>query len=424
MQRRITGLTATAVALGMTATLAGCGSSGDDGEVTLKLVAADYGDSSANSSQKYWDDLVADFEAKDPGFKVDVDVYSWSDVDAKVAEMVKNDKAPDLAQIGAYADYAAQDKLYPADDLLSIRTQSNFLPQLTDAGEYRRSQYGMPFGSSTRLLFFNKDLFKKAGISDAPESWTELADDAELLKSQGGAKYPFALPLGREEAQAEAMIWMLAGGGGYTDSSGTYQINSNENIKTFEWLRDDLVGAGLTGPVAPGKLDRQDAFDAFAKGEVGMLSGHPALIKQATAAGLNFGTAPMPGINGNAKGTLGVADWMMAFKQNGHQKEIGTFLDFVYEEKNVVKWSERYGIPPVTIAAADAISADPRQKHLKDFLDELPTSEFYPVGETSWARVNAEVKKQIGKAVEKGGNPRSVLTELQNDAVAAQSEEE
>ncbi len=54
-------------ALGMTAVLGGCGVTGGSADVTLKLVAADYGDSKANSSQKYWDKLVEEYEAEHPG---------------------------------------------------------------------------------------------------------------------------------------------------------------------------------------------------------------------------------------------------------------------------------------------------------------------------------------------------------------------
>lgn len=70
-------------------------------------------------------------------------------------------------------------------------------------------------------------------------------------------------------------MWLLSGGGGYTDDVGAYDIDSAENVTTFRWVRDNLVGAGLTGPVAPGKLDRAKAFKAFAIGKVGMLNGHP-----------------------------------------------------------------------------------------------------------------------------------------------------
>ncbi|MFC7306408.1 ABC transporter substrate-binding protein [Streptomyces monticola] len=422
VQRRITGLTAAGAALGMTAVLAGCGAGGGSGDVTLKMVAADYGDSSANSSQKYWDKLAGEFEKKNPGIKVDVDVYSWSDVDAKVADMVKKGQAPDIAQIGAYAGYAAQGKLYSADDLLSIPVQADFLPSLTEAGEVRRTQYGMPFASSTRLLFYNKELFEKAGITGTPQSWGELAQDAELLKEQG-VKYPFALPLGREEAPAETLMWLLSGGDGYTDNVGTYTLDSDQNIDTFTWLKDDLVGKGLTGPTAPGDLNRQEAFNAFSRGEVGMLNGHPTLMKQAAKKGVKYGMVPLPGVNGNAKATMGVADWMMGFKQNGHREQIGKFLDFVYSEKNVLDFSERYDILPVTSTASDAMADDPAYKHLREFLEELPTSQLYPVGKTSWAQVSASIKQDIGKAVAPHGNPASILKELQNKAASAEAAE-
>ncbi|MEU2929806.1 extracellular solute-binding protein [Streptomyces sp. NPDC007251] len=413
-------------ALGMTAVLGGCGSTGSS-DVTLRLVAADYGDSPANSSKKYWDALAKAYESKHPGVKIDVSVYSWNDVDAKVKDMVAAGHAPDLAQIGAYADYAAAGKLYPASDLLSIRTQADFLSPLSEAGQWNHTQYGIPFAASTRVLFYNKTLFAKAGITP-PTTWDELAADATALRAKG-VKYPFALPLGPEEAQAETMQWMLSGansdndGDGYTDDIGTYTIDSAPNVQTFTWLKDALVDKGLTGPVAPGKLNRADAFAAFADGQVGMLNGHPTLIQQAEKKGVKFGMVPTPGRTGPARASMGVADWMMAFRQNGHRDQIGDFLDFVYSEKNVLAFSREYGLLPVTGSASTAMSdsdAAP-DKALHPFLDQLPTSELYPVGKTSWATVSAAVKQNIGQAVAPGGDPAGVLSRLQATATAADS---
>ncbi|EST27906.1 extracellular solute-binding protein [Streptomyces roseochromogenus] len=411
-------------ALGMTAVLGGCGSTGSS-DTTLRLVAADYGDSAANSSKKYWDALVKEYESKHAGVKIDVSVYSWNDVDAKVKDMVAAGHAPDLAQIGAYADYAAAGKLYPASDLLSIRTQADFLSQLSDAGQWNHTQYGIPFGGSTRVLFYNKTLFAKAGITSPPTTWDELAADAKALKDKG-VKYPMGLPLGPEEAQAETMQWMLSGasgGTGYTDDIGTYTIDSAQNVDTFTWLKDDLVGKGLTGPVAPGKLNRADAFAAFADGQVGMLNGHPTLIQQADKKGVQFGMVPMPGRTGKARASMGVADWMMAFKQNGHAAQIGDFLNFVYTEKNVLDFSRQYGLLPVTGSASNAMSESDSapDKALHPFLEQLPTSELYPVGKTSWAAVSAAVKQNIGKAVAPDGSPAAVLSRLQATATAADS---
>jgi multiple sugar transport system substrate-binding protein len=416
----MTGLTAAVAALGMAATLAACGGPGSD-DVTLKLVAADYGDSPANSSQKYWDKLSAAFEKKNPGIKVDVSVYSWSDVDAKVKKMVADGHAPDMAQIGAYSDYAASGKLYSANDLLSIPVQSDFLPQLADAGEVSRVQYGMPFASSTRLLFYNKTLFEKAGLTP-PQTWAQLQADAKVLKARG-VKIPYALPLGREEAQAETMMWMLSGGSGYTDDVGTYSLDSPQNVKTFEWLKDDLVGQGLTGPIPPAKLDRAQAFAAFTRGDVGMLNGHPTLMQMAAKKGVRFGMVPMPGIHGRAPSTMGVADWMMAFRQNGHKDQVGKFLDFVYSKKNVLDFSREYDLLPVTNSASDTMADDKRDQKLSKFLGELPNSQLYPVGKTSWAQVSAGIKREIGSAVGPNGNPGATLGRLQRSADAAENAE-
>ncbi|WP_199810951.1 extracellular solute-binding protein [Streptomyces sp. NRRL F-525] len=406
-------------ALGMTAVLGGCGLGGDSGDVTLRLVAADYGDSASNSSQKYWDGLVKAYEAKHANVKVEVSVYSWNDVDRKVKEMVAAGKAPDMAQIGAYADYAAAGKLYSTADLLSIPVEADFMEPLLDAGQVKHIQYGIPFAASTRVLFYNKTLFTKAGLTP-PKDWSELGADAEVLKEHG-VKYPFALPLGSEEAQAETMQWLLGGGGGYTDDIGTYTLDSTANISTFTWLRDNLVAKGLTGPVAPAKLNRADAFAAFANGDVGMLNGHPTLMQQAAKKGVKFGTVAMPGRTGKAKTTMGVADWMAAFKQNGHREQIGDFLDFVYSEKNVLAFSREYDLLPVTNSASEAMQASKQDQDLRPFLEELPLSTLYPVGNTSWSAVSADIKTRIGQAVAANGSPGAVLGQLQAAATLAES---
>ncbi|MEU3217450.1 extracellular solute-binding protein [Streptomyces sp. NPDC006971] len=419
VRRLYLGMTAAVVAMGMTAVLAGCGGGGGPGEVTLRLVAADYGTGPADSSKKYWDDLVKGFEASHRGIKVDVSVHSWKDIHREVATMVKNGQAPDIAQIGAYADYAKADKLYRADQLLSIRTQANFLPRLADAGSVDRTQYGLPFVASTRLLFYNKKLFADAGLS-APRTWDDIRDDAAALE-QRGVKYPFALPLGLEEAQAEAMMWLLGGGGGFIDDSGSYDFDSAENIRTFDWLRTNLVGKGLVGPVAPGDLDRGKAFAAFTRGEVGMLNGHPTLMREARKNGISVGMVPMPGADGPGTSPVGVADWIMGFKQRGHRVQLGKFFEYLFTDKNVIEFADKYDLLPVTGSASAAMESDAEHEPLRKFLTALPNAEFYPYGRTSWARTNESIKENIGKAVAPDGNAAAVLGRIGRDAATAEA---
>ncbi|WP_327116125.1 extracellular solute-binding protein [Streptomyces sp. NBC_01341] len=405
----------------MTATLSGCGSDTGGGDVTLKLVAADYGTDAKSSSQHYWDDVAAKFTQENPGIKVDVAVYSWKDVDRKVAEMVKAGDAPDIAQIGAYADYAKAGKLYTADEMITIRTGANFLPSLTDAGRVDDKLYGLPFVASTRLLFYNKKMFTQAGIT-APQTWDDIRSDASALK-QRGVSYPFALPLGEEESQAETLMWLLSGGGGYTDEVGNYDIDSPANIATFKWLKANLVDKGLTGPVSPGKLDRAQAFEAFTKGDVGMLNGHPTLMQEAEKKGVDVGMVPLPGADGPTEGSMGVADWMMGFKEHGNRVAIGKFLNFAYEDENVLSFADQYDLLPVTGSASEVMEADDKHKPLRAFLEALPNSQLPPFGKTSWAKASETIKKKIGTAVEPGANPETVLVDIATQARQAESTE-
>ncbi|WP_411105796.1 extracellular solute-binding protein [Streptomyces sp. cmx-4-9] len=412
------GTTATTVVFGLLIPLSGCGSQEDgagDG-ATLRLVAAEYGDTQATSSKAYWDKLTADFTAAHPGIEVEVQLLPWADVDREVSRMVKAGKAPDMALMGSYSDFAAEGELYSADQLFSVSAEANFLQPLAEAGSVGSTLYGLPFVASSRLLFYNEALFTKAGITSPPKTWSDLKSAAKALKDRG-VKVPYALPLGPEEAHAEAMIWELSNGGGYADSSGNYNLASDQNIKTWQWVKDNLVAPGLTGPVPPAQLNRADAFAAFLRGEVGMLNGYPSLDHEARARGIGVGAVAMPVSDTIGSGenppTVGVADWMMAFKQNGHREQIGSFVEFLYQDKNLMDFANRYHLlPSTTSALRTQDGGGGLSKNDTQFLTALRGAQLYPVNDPSWVTVSDTIKRNIGRAVEPGGDPKAVLEDI------------
>lgn len=421
MQRRIFGTAATTVVLGLLIPLAGCGSSGEGagGGGTLHLVAAEYGDTPATSSKAFWDKVTGDFTAANPGIKVEVKLLPWADIDREVSRMVKAGKAPDMALMGSYSDFAAQGKLYSAEELLSISAEANFLAPLAEAGSVGNTLYGLPWVASSRLLFYNQALFDRAGIKDAPKTWNDLKADAKALKDKG-VKFPYALPLGPEEAHAEAMIWELSNGGGYADSSGNYNLASEQNVQTWKWVKTELVGPGLVGPTPPSQLNRADAFSAFLRGEVGMLNGYPSLAHEARAKGIDVRAVTMP-VSGNLGGgetppAVGVADWMMAFKQNGHRAEIGKFLDYVYQDGNLSDFAGRYHLLPSTVSASRTPAGGGLDDNDTQFLTALRGAQLYPVNDPAWVTVSDTIKRNIGRAVEPNGDPKAVLEEIASKA--------
>ncbi|WP_431985870.1 extracellular solute-binding protein [Streptomyces griseoflavus] len=410
----------TAGALVLTA--CGGGGSGEsaDGTVTLKLVAADYGDKASNSSTVYWEDLAERFEKANPKIKVDVQVVNWNDIDTQVKTMIQSGNMPDVLQTGGYADKVADDLLYKAEDVLSPATRDNLVDTFARAGEVDGVQYGIPFVSSARALFYNKKIFADAGVTEPPKSWDDIKSAAERIRESAPDVIPYALPLGPEEAQGESLIWELGNGGGYTDADGKYTLDSYANVETFEWLRANLVEPGLTYG-NPAATDRKTAFADFAAGKAGMLNGHPSLIQMSKDGNVDYGVAPIPGKDAALDSTLGVADWMMAFKDRGHQEEIRKFLDFAYSKENTLKFDEMYNLMPVTEDTLREMTSSGKHKDLEPFFELLPKASFYPLGDTTWDAVSAEIKKSGGTAV--GEDPAKVLGDLQKKAEQATADQ-
>lgn len=423
-RRRKIGLVAAGLVTSLLATLTGCGGESPLGDqVTLKVIAIEHGDRSGNSSKRFWDKLIGEFRFKHPDIDVDVNLYDRGEVDEKVRKMVEAGNFPDLAQTtGSFAGYAKKDMLYSAREVLSTTTQASIVESLALAGSVRRIQYGIPFTASTSAFFYNKELFTRAGIQEPPGTWEELQQAAVALEAIG-VETPYGLPLGREQAQTEALNWMLSGDGGFVNDGGAYDFDSPQNIETFEWLRDELIGPGHTNS-APADAGRDEVYAGFVQGDVAMLNGHPGLMPLALENGVRFGTAPLPGKDGPTETTTGVADWTMAFKENGHAAQIRTFLDFAYQKKYVIEYADAHHMLPVTIDAANAMRENEDHKALWDFIDSLETARFHPIGKSTWPETVGRFTANVDDALAEDGDPGAVFGRVQRNATAAEAEAE
>jgi multiple sugar transport system substrate-binding protein len=412
MRRWLAGGLALGAAAAMT--LSACsssgGSGGSGGTTTLRLVAADYGTGPSNTSSKYWDGIASAFHKANPSITVKVQIINWNDFDTQVQTMVQNKQYPDITEGDYFANYAQEGLLYKASDVLS--DPNNLLKTFASLGSYQGSQYGMPFTTSSRTLFYNKKLFAQAHISSPPQTWADIQTDAAKIKALG--KIGFGLPLGSEEAQAESLLWMLGNGGNYTDDKGNWTIDSSQNVATFEWLKQ-LVAAGDTEP-NPGTKNRTDLWKQFAQGQIGMINGSPALIpiieqgKVLTSS--DWASIPIAGKSAPLTTTLGVCDFTAAFKTGDASKQaaIKKFLDFTYQDKYQIQFDKEYDLLPATTSATNKLSSDPT---FASFLKALPNATQYP-NSTAWANVKTQIQHIIGTAVT--GDPKSVLGQIQQTA--------
>jgi multiple sugar transport system substrate-binding protein len=399
---------AVAVAACGSSSSSGGSGSGSGGKVTLKLVVADYGTGPSNTSTKYWQGIVDAFHQANPSINVKITTIPWTNFDSEVQTMVQNHNYPDITEGDYFSSYAQQGLLYPAGKVLS--NPGNLLPVFAKQGTYNGTQYGMPFTTSSRTLFYNKKLFAKAGISGAPTTWADIQTDAAKIKALGDIG--FGLPLGPEEAQAESLLWFLGDGGNYMSAQGKWSINGAPNVTAFDFLKG-LVNSGDTEP-NPGSKNRTPLWEQFAQGKIGMINGSPALIPIIKTPGVlkqaDWASVPIAGKSGALSDTLGVCDNVAAFKSNGHEAQIKKFLDFAYQDKYQLQFDREYDLLPATVSAANALAKDPV---FGSFIKALPHSVQYP-STTSWAQVKTQVQNTIGTAVT--GSPATVLGTLQSTA--------
>ncbi|GAA0356471.1 extracellular solute-binding protein [Actinoallomurus spadix] len=413
MKRHLMGAIAAGltVALGVSGCSKGSSSGGGGDEKTIRFVAAVYDD----KTKGLWDGLIKTFEEQNKGYKVNLEMVDWTQMDAKVKTYVQTKQTPDILNYNAFADFARDGLLFPASDVLSPQVSSDILPSFIDGDKYKGTQYAVPLLSSVRLFFYNKDVFKKAGIDTPPKTWDDVKADAQKIKDKVKGVFPLGLPLGAEESQAEFFMWAMNNGGGYVDQSGNWAINSQPNVDTLNYLKD-LTKSGLTQP-NPETTDRKDVFNEFAQGKIGMLNGAvfmPAGFINKVNAKLPYGIAPLPTKAGSTASTLGVQDFLVAFKNDGGKKKdaVSKFLNFFYQANNVANFQKEEGFLPVTKSAGDVIAnAVPYDK---PFIDALPNAKFYPTGNAAWGPLANTIKEKLGTAIT--GDPKSVLSELQQTA--------
>lgn len=391
--------------------LASCGFGGSDGGdaeggTTLDMLVPTYSD----GTKGLWEGVIADFEAANEGIDINLQVESWDNLESVLNTKIQAGSAPDIYNGGAFSGFASEGLLYPAEEVASAETIADFQESFAANEEFEGTQYGLPLIASARAMFYNTDLFEEAGVDSAPTTWDELYDAAKAITEETG-KPGYGMPLGSEEAQGEALIWMGGNGGGYGDES-EIKVDTAENIEAAEFMQS-MIDDGLTQS-DPGSTQRTPMLNVFFQGEIGMVYGLPQNVGQIAEEypDLNYDIAQVATADG-APSTLGVADRLMAFKNDGDKAEaIAKFMDYFYSADVYTNWVETEGFLPTTKSGSEALSGN---EDLKPFLDMLPNAVFYPTTNPNWNATDGAIKSLFGQ-IGQGKEPAAVLAEIQERA--------
>ena len=402
------------LALVMVFGLVACGEkapAADDGKTTVTVIAAQYGNETAN----WWVGFEQKFEAANEGIDLVVDVVSWNDIYTVVNTRIANGEAPDLLNIDVFADYQADGLLLPAEEWVSAETYAKFFPSFLAESVVDGTVWAVPDLASARALYYNADILTAAGV-EVPTTWDELTAACEAIKAYDANIYPWGVDMTTDEGQACFAYYAWNTGGGFVDAEGNWALDSAANVEAVEYIVG-LVKAGLTNQ-DPTTETRYDLQEMFANGQVAMMIGPNQISKycESNANPINYGIASLP-VNGAAAGaSVGVMDRIMCFAEEGRSDAemaaITAVVDAFYDDQPYSEWVLMEDFLPATSTGNElCAAADPG---MSAWIDVIGSAKFYPAAKAEWADVKQGVI-DVQQQVLLGGNAQELLAALQSE---------
>lgn len=285
---------------------------------------------------------------------------------------VAGGNTPDVVQIGwAFVDYFSENFEYNTPQSIidqfdaenKTYLEDNFLENVLDLAVNKDGELvGLPYSISNPVLYINKDLLKEAGLDEnGPKTWEEVREFAKTVKEQTG-KYGFYL---QQPADNWATQALLESNGANFIEDGKAAFASPEGIEAYK-LWADMVNEDQTAV----NLPWDQGVQSFIQGEVAMLF---TTIAQRTNVQSNAQfdvatiTAPSWG-DKDIRIPAGGAMLVLTSQDEAKKEATWKFMKFLYENENVLAWTEGTGYVPSTATVKDS-------DEMKKFLEENPMME-------------------------------------------------
>ncbi|MEU8953629.1 sugar ABC transporter substrate-binding protein [Streptomyces sp. NPDC048518] len=369
--RRLRAVAALATVTALTgAALTACGggtSGGGEGSnaspKTLTYWASNQGPS-VTADKKILTPELKKFE-EETGIKVKLEVVPWSDLLNRILAATTSGQGPDVLNIGNTwsSSLQASGALLPwdAENFKAIGGRDRFVDAaLGSTGAAGKDPAAVPLYSLSYALYYNKAMFKEAGISKPPATWDELVTAGKKL-SKGGK-----WALGAEGSNLvnnihQAFALGKQHGADFFDAQGKPTFTSHGAVAAVKQYVDFMAKDKI---IAPGNAEyaQNQSLRDFAKGKTAMVLWQAAATTFA-AQGMKpdeWGVAPVPVASGKPGAERQVNSMvaginMAVFKNTDNLDGARKFVKFMTSDAEQALLNKAYGsIPPVKTAQQDA----------------------------------------------------------------------
>lgn len=245
---------------------------------------------------------------------------------------------------GRTGNYRIQDYLNSPQGL----NQDDFYPVLWEFNKFKNKICSLPFANSTPVLFYNKDLLKKAGFNpdQPPETWRRLKTMAKKIAESSnneGNKNIWGVVISNQDWILKSMI--IQNGGQIIDSTGKKPMfNSAQGIEVLEFWRR-LIDEKLTPPAMHTRARAQ-----FFGGRAAFLLVTSGMVNTSIkTAGFEFGVAFAPKFNPDNQYCVTVGGVSLALFSSNPEKEQAAwdFFRWLLSKEIVSRWAVQTGYIPI-----------------------------------------------------------------------------
>jgi len=306
---------------------------------------------------KIVDGMVNEFEKKNPDVKVNA-IYAGNYNDARIKALaaLKSGKPAQLSVMFSIDIYELieQDAIVPFDDLVSSYEDKawlySFYPTLMENGVTDGKVWGIPFQRSTIVMYYNKDLFRKAGLNpnNPPNTWNELVSYGKKIKSSTNS-WGVMIP------STGYPYWMF---GALTMQNDQVLMNGDGNVTYFD--HPNVVGAlqfwhdlGNKHKVMPsGTIEWGTLRKNFLEGKTAIMwhsTGNLTTVKK--NAKFDFGVAMLPASKRRGTPTGGGNFYIFKKSSEAEKKASMRLIKFMTSPEQAAHWSMATGYMGVSPAS-------------------------------------------------------------------------
>jgi sn-glycerol 3-phosphate transport system substrate-binding protein len=356
---------------------------------------------------KLIDQMAADFEKENPGIKVKpVYTGSYQDTITKTLTALKGGDPPHLAILLSTDMFTLidEDAIVPFDDLVKGAEAKSwfdsFFPGFMENSQTGGKTWGIPFQRSTVVLYWNKELFKDAGLDPnrAPANWNEMVEYATKLTKKDASGN--VTQWGIQVPSSGFPYWLFQG---FTTQNNARLMNAAGNETYFDrpgviealqfWV--DLSRKHQVHP--PGIVEWGTTPADFFQRKVAMMWTTTGNLTNVRAnAKFDFGVAMLPAGKQRGSPTGGGNFYVFKKASPAHQQAAVKFAQWATQPERAAQWGIDTGYVAVTPASFQT-------KRMQDYVagfapaavarDQLPHA---------WAEFSTHENQRVVKALNDG----------------------